>query len=267
MNSFKKNKGITLIALVITIIVMLILVAVTINIAVNGGLFDYAGKAARKTEEAKNDEKDWANIATGQEYEQLVAKYTISENSGVTNPYTSETPVYTWACSTSGTWSEATGSETSGILAKAYKKRVRMVGNGAREDIYHLVIEPVGETGTMGPLWVSPAPRELSSPVAWEADIPNQIKQVFICDGITNISSLAFSNCSNLTSVKMSDDVTSLGVSAFTGSPRLTTVIYSGTIAKWETVTKGDSWQGSVTTVKCLDGDVNIAQNEEVHRD
>lgn len=78
MNSFKKNKGITLIALVITIIVMLILVAVTINIAVNGGLFGYAGKAARKTEEAKNDEKDWANIATGQDYEQLIAKYTTN---------------------------------------------------------------------------------------------------------------------------------------------------------------------------------------------
>ena len=36
----KKNRGITLIALIITIIVMIILVAVTVNIAnENGGLF------------------------------------------------------------------------------------------------------------------------------------------------------------------------------------------------------------------------------------
>lgn len=43
------EKGITLIALVITIIVMLILVGVTISMAVNGGLFEYAGKAVGDT--------------------------------------------------------------------------------------------------------------------------------------------------------------------------------------------------------------------------
>ena len=57
----KKNKGITLIALVITIIVMLILVVVTIRISTNGGLFDYAGKAARETNDAITDETDIAN--------------------------------------------------------------------------------------------------------------------------------------------------------------------------------------------------------------
>ena len=52
----KKSTGITLIALIITIIVMLILVAVTINMAVNGGLFGYAGNAARDTKTAIQDE-------------------------------------------------------------------------------------------------------------------------------------------------------------------------------------------------------------------
>ena len=53
----RKNKGITLIALVITIIVMLILVAVTINMAINGGLFGYAGNASAETKNAINSEK------------------------------------------------------------------------------------------------------------------------------------------------------------------------------------------------------------------
>ena len=57
----KKNKGITLIALVITIIVMLILVVVTIRISKNGGLFDYAGKAARET--IKEQEQETLGIA------------------------------------------------------------------------------------------------------------------------------------------------------------------------------------------------------------
>lgn len=41
---------------------MLILVAVTINIAVNGGLFEYAGRAARDTETKKQEEQDFANL-------------------------------------------------------------------------------------------------------------------------------------------------------------------------------------------------------------
>jgi len=57
------EKGITLIALVITIIVMLILVGVTITIAVNGGLFNYAQKAAVETNEALEDEQ---TLGTGE---------------------------------------------------------------------------------------------------------------------------------------------------------------------------------------------------------
>lgn len=59
---FKKEKGITLIALVITIIVMLILVSVTISMAVNGGLFGYAQNAVTETEAAKQQEQ---NLGSG----------------------------------------------------------------------------------------------------------------------------------------------------------------------------------------------------------
>ena len=46
------EKGITLIVLVVTIIVMLILVAVTIHLSIDGGLFGYAKKAVKETNEA-----------------------------------------------------------------------------------------------------------------------------------------------------------------------------------------------------------------------
>lgn len=52
----KDQKGITLIALIITIIVMLILVTVSITIALQTGLFSAAGKAASKTNEAQAGE-------------------------------------------------------------------------------------------------------------------------------------------------------------------------------------------------------------------
>ena len=49
-NIVKKNEGITLIALVITIIILLILSGVVLNIAINNGLFDKAKLAGKQTE-------------------------------------------------------------------------------------------------------------------------------------------------------------------------------------------------------------------------
>jgi len=56
MKRFKTQKGITLIALIITIIVMLILVAVTVTVALNGGLFKTAKQAASQTDVEKEKE-------------------------------------------------------------------------------------------------------------------------------------------------------------------------------------------------------------------
>lgn len=68
----KSQKGITLIALVITIIVMLILVGVTITMAINGNLFDYAKDARDKTNARKEEEELLSNgkvIIDGKEYD------------------------------------------------------------------------------------------------------------------------------------------------------------------------------------------------------
>ena len=77
----RSQKGITLIALVITIIVMLILVAVTITMAVNGGLFEYAGRAGTKTNQAVANEQEFANLEANMTVNQLINKYTSGETS------------------------------------------------------------------------------------------------------------------------------------------------------------------------------------------
>ena len=59
----RKQKGITLIALIITIIVMLILVGVSVSIALNNGLFKATQNAATDTKEAVTQEN---KLATGQ---------------------------------------------------------------------------------------------------------------------------------------------------------------------------------------------------------
>lgn len=59
----KEQKGITLVALVITIIVMLILVGVSVTVALKGGLFDTAKDAKTKYEDAAEKENT-ANFIT-----------------------------------------------------------------------------------------------------------------------------------------------------------------------------------------------------------
>ncbi len=58
---FKDHKGITLIALIITIILMIILVGVSIILALKGGLFSTSKKAKNNTQRAINEEHFLAN--------------------------------------------------------------------------------------------------------------------------------------------------------------------------------------------------------------
>ena len=57
----KTQKGITLIALIITIIVMLILVGVSVSVALNTGLFKAAQGAAKNTEAERRNETALSN--------------------------------------------------------------------------------------------------------------------------------------------------------------------------------------------------------------
>ncbi len=71
------NSGITLIALIITIIVMLILVAVTVNTAVNSGLFGHAKNA---TQGWKSEEEKESNIGNDNYIKDTVNQYTGEQN-------------------------------------------------------------------------------------------------------------------------------------------------------------------------------------------
>ena len=70
------NSGITLIALIITIIVMLILVAVTVNTAVNSGLFGHAKNA---TQGWKSEEEKESNIGNDNYINDIVNQFSDSQ--------------------------------------------------------------------------------------------------------------------------------------------------------------------------------------------
>lgn len=84
----KSQKGITLIALVITIIVMLILVGVTIAMAVNGGLFEKASDAAGKTNNAIDAEQQ---LASGQAIVNGLNSNNAQDINGIVNHYQTAT--------------------------------------------------------------------------------------------------------------------------------------------------------------------------------
>ena len=67
----KRNKGITLVALIITIIVMLILVAVSVNILIKSNLIGTAEKTADKYKTASEEEKNGAIEINGKKYSSI----------------------------------------------------------------------------------------------------------------------------------------------------------------------------------------------------
>lgn len=78
----RKEKGITLIALVITIIIMLILIAVTIRLAIDGGLFNYAKTAKEGTASEALKDQELSNLASNLTYDDLIDNY--SEKKSIT---------------------------------------------------------------------------------------------------------------------------------------------------------------------------------------
>lgn len=72
---FKSEKGITLVALVITIVILIILATVSISFAVNGGLFDKAQRGADMYKDSAEDEAQTLNVVD-KSFSNLMYKYT-----------------------------------------------------------------------------------------------------------------------------------------------------------------------------------------------
>ena len=87
-----KEKGITLIALVVTIIILLILAGVTLNIALSdGGLFNKTQEAAEKYKQAQSDEQEMVRQIATQMYSDYIGVEVTGYNPTGTTTCTIET--------------------------------------------------------------------------------------------------------------------------------------------------------------------------------
>ena len=77
-------------------------------------------------------------------------------------------------------------------------------------------------------------------------------------DSVISIGNDAFLNCTSLASVTIPDSVTSIGGWAFCECYDLTSIVYQGTKAQWNAISKEDYWNDNTGdyTIYCTDGDI-----------
>ena len=259
----KQNKGITLVALIITIIVMLILVAVSVNVLIKSNLIGTAEKTVNKYSKAAEEESNGGTIEiNGKKYASIEDYIEGNEQ------YDPDGWVMAWTCADGGSWSdtiEEGGTAEGDIVAKLYKTGSKITPssfefNGKtctfnEGDEYNLVIEG---TGTMGALMTTEG-NNITGATGWHKStamymmgasdtcimpyvskivvgkgIKNiggyafggdtGLKKVILSSEITSIDEYAFMYCTNLTSITIPNGVTNIGDNAFAGCISLTTV-------------------------------------------
>ena len=259
----RKNKGITLVALIITIIVMLILVAVSVNVLIKSNLIGTAEKTVNKYSKVAEEESNGEAIEiNGKKYASIEDYIEGNEQ------YDPDGWVMAWTCADGGSWSdtiEEGGTAEGDIVAKLYKTGSKITPssfefNGKtctfnEGDEYNLVIEG---TGTMGALMTTEG-NNITGATGWHKStamymmgasdtcimpyvskivvgkgIKNiggyafggdtGLKKVILSSEITSIDEYAFMYCTNLTSIKIPENVKSIGIQAFDRCASLTSV-------------------------------------------
>ena len=79
-----------------------------------------------------------------------------------------------------------------------------------------------------------------------------------ILSGGSSIGGCAFYWCNGLTSITIPNSVTSIKKNAFYGCESLNNLIFKGTRAQWNAISKESGWNDNTTnyTVHCTDGDI-----------
>ena len=253
--NYSKQNGITLIALVVTIVVLLILAGVSINALFgNTGIINKAKDAQNKMDQAVQNDLEGLNSLSNW----LDSKIN-GANKPVTNPYETEQWTMAYICN-NGTWSNTTLTSANGdtipegsqIVAKFYATGEKITPSSLKVDnsttipfsegeTYKVVIEGTGE---MGVLMDATSISDIKSANAWQAQtalylawlqggmqgdavsiITPYITELTICDGITNIGNFAMAGATSLSKVILGNSLEIIGNFSFSFNNMLNKIV------------------------------------------
>ena len=208
----KNQKGITLIALVITIIVMLILVGVSVTVALNGGLFSTAQKATGDTKAERDNElalSDGKVTINGEEYNSIQEYVGIQgsteepEGEGTGSGSGDEgTTIAAGLYKTDGTfisWEDLTSTEYHSITYTDW--------NSGEEKISAIL--NVDENGVLTSASIA------NSGVNQSSEFLDG--KLVIGNNVTSISFHAFEGCDNIKSIVLPNSIKTIGEESFYG--------------------------------------------------
>ena len=282
MRKLKNANGITLIALVVTIVVLLILAGVSIN-ALFGqdGIIQKAKDAQNKMDQATQNDLDSINELNNW-IDGKINGTTGEESKPVTNPYADQQWTMAYVCN-NGTWSNTPLTAANGdtipegtqIVAKFYATGEKITPSSleansgttvpfSEGETYKVVIEGTGE---MGILMDATSISDIKSASGWQIQtvsylawlqggkqgdvvscITPYITELTICDGITNVGNFAMAGATSLSKVTLNNSLETIGNGSFCYNNELNKVSIPNTVTS---VGENAFWReyGNITTI------------------
>lgn len=86
------------------------------------------------------------------------------------------------------------------------------------------------------------------------------LREVVLPSNITILAEQLFQGCSSLQSVTIPSGIIDIKNNVFTDCGSLTELVFNGTMAEWEAITKQSDWalDTPITTIHCTDGDITL---------
>ena len=218
---------------------MLILVGVTVTVAINGGLFGQAKKAAKGYQQEALNEANETVVVDGVEYA------SVEDYMNGNRVYKPDGWIMAWTCSDGGPWSDTinAGEKAEGdIVAKLYTTGRRIKPDGFtfnfqnftfnEGDEYHLVIEG---SGTMGALMTTSG-STITGATGWHKStalymagasdtcIMPYVSKVIVGTGIKNVGGYAFGGDTGLKEIILPNSITSINKNSFTYCTNLSSI-------------------------------------------
>ena len=225
----RKEKGITLVALIITIIIMLILVAVSVNVIVKSNLIGTAEKAANGYKTAYERENDGSITINGKTYGSL-DEYMEEINPTIVKPENIADWLYNIASDGTITLTSYKGNDTTVIMpnyikGKAVKKisgdTTDYTGNSRQHANYFSIWNKAICNGN-----------ENDNASTGYCKGQDTIENVIISEGIEEIERNAFQYSTALEEAILPKSIKSIGMGAFYGCKNLQKINIPQGIAK-----------------------------------